>query len=325
MTKTLSGHPALQRWTTDSVPAHQRYEYYQDALGSALAPMSVTSDGDEYLNTELRTLALDQISFVRCVGTPHKATRSVEHIERSAAHSFHLMVNLAQPFNFVQRSRARIGPRESTFVDSNLTFELDLPYAYDIINLRLGEAFVKRWVPHSGVLSGRRIPFDHGWGGALSAFARQLSPEFVLRSPLPMSVISDHLGSLLALAANEIAGVLEQSVRRDRSMSERIHDRIVERCTEFSLTAADIAQSLHISVRTLHRCLAACGQTFGQMLMAARVEVAMRMLTSSLFGRVTAAEIGRRAGFSDASHFTRVFRRHTGRLPTTVRSAAKLN
>jgi transcriptional regulator GlxA family with amidase domain len=49
------------------------------------------------------------------------------------------------------------------------------------------------------------------------------------------------------------------------------------------------------------------------------------MLTSSLFNRVTTAEIGRRAGFLSASHFARVMRSQTGRTPLHLRRAAGLN
>ena len=38
-----------------------------------------------------------------------------------------------------------------------------------------------------------------------------------------------------------------------------------------------------------------------------------------LFNRITTAEIGRRSGFSDASHFTKVLRRHTGQTPRQMR------
>jgi AraC-like DNA-binding protein len=36
-----------------------------------------------------------------------------------------------------------------------------------------------------------------------------------------------------------------------------------------------------MSTRTLHRALAACGETFGSMLIEARVDLAVRMLQSS--------------------------------------------
>ena len=82
-------------------------------------------------------------------------------------------------------------------------------------------------------------------------------------------------------------------------------------------------QVFSMSTRTLHRALAACGETFGSMLIQARVDLAVRMLESPLFDRVTTAEIGRRAGCSDASPFVKVLRRHTGHTPLRVRRARR--
>ena len=44
--------------------------------------------------------------------------------------------------------------------------------------------------------------------------------------------------------------------------------------------------------------------------------------SSPLFDRVTTAEIGRRAGFSDASHFVKALRRRTGQTPLQMRRAS---
>jgi AraC-like DNA-binding protein len=74
-----------------------------------------------------------------------------------------------------------------------------------------------------------------------------------------------------------------------------------------------------MSTRTLHRSLAAHGETFGETLIAARVQAALRMLRSPLFEGSTVAEIGYRAGFLDASHFARVLRRHVGMTPLQIR------
>jgi transcriptional regulator GlxA family with amidase domain len=93
----------------------------------------------------------------------------------------------------------------------------------------------------------------------------------------------------------------------------------MQRCTEPQLAATDVAASLGISVRTLHRVCAAAKETFGEKLIEARARVALRMLTSPLFKRVTTAEIGRRAGFVSASHFARVIRSRTSRTPLELR------
>jgi AraC-like DNA-binding protein len=107
----------------------------------------------------------------------------------------------------------------------------------------------------------------------------------------------------------------------ERSLRDRIHDQIMQRCPEASLQAADVASAINVSKRTLHRALAACGETFGTMLIQSRVDLAARMLRSPLFDRLTTAEIGRRAGFSDASHFTKVMCRRTGQTPLQMRRA----
>ena len=86
-----------------------------------------------------------------------------------------------------------------------------------------------------------------------------------------------------------------------------------QRCTEWQLTAVDVAASMNVSARTLHRIFAAANETLGAALIEARASVAVRMLSSPPFNRLTTAEIGRRAGFASASHFARVIRNRTGR------------
>jgi AraC-like DNA-binding protein len=123
------------------------------------------------------------------------------------------------------------------------------------------------------------------------------------------------------LTAAELSGSRVASTPLDRSVRDQVCDHITQRCPDASLRAADVATSLNMSTRTLHRALAACGETYGAMLIQARVDLAVRMLRSPLFDRVTTAEIGRRAGFSDASHFVKVLRRRTGQTPLRVRRA----
>ncbi|HMF93399.1 MAG TPA: helix-turn-helix domain-containing protein [Vicinamibacterales bacterium] len=140
---------------------------------------------------------------------------------------------------------------------------------------------------------------------------------------MPWSVLSDQVGSLLALTASGLRSETPAYGPAVRSLHERIQECIAQRCTEPQLTAADLAASLSISVRTLHRVLAAAHATFSDQLIEARARVALRMLTSSLFNRVTTAEIGRRAGFLSASHFARVMRHRTGQTPLQLRRAVR--
>jgi AraC-like DNA-binding protein len=169
---------------------------------------------------------------------------------------------------------------------------------------------------------GERPLGDSQWGRVLANYLAQLSPEFVANAPLPQAVLIDQLGALLALTASQRSGSRPVSTPAERSVRDHVYDHIRQRCADTSLEAADIASSLNISTRTVHRALGACGDTFGAMLIQSRVDVAVRMLQSPLFDRVTTAEIGRRAGFSDASHFVKALRRRTGQTPLQMRRAS---
>lgn len=142
---------------------------------------------------------------------------------------------------------------------------------------------------------------------------RQLSAPI---GALPPSLVAEHLGSLLALALERESTETPAS----RDLATRIDEALHRRCTEPELCAGDIAATLGISIRTLHRALATRQQTFAGRLMQHRIQQARRMLESPAFDRVTTAEIGRRVGLLDPSHFVRVCRRVAGCTPQELRA-----
>jgi AraC family transcriptional regulator, positive regulator of tynA and feaB len=107
---------------------------------------------------------------------------------------------------------------------------------------------------------------------------------------------------LLALAlGQEDSG--SDSERHRNTLRERISDVIRQRYSEPGLTAATVATHLHISERTLHRCLNSAGMTFGGILNQCRMATAHRMLTDARFDRLSIGGIGLRIGLSDPSPF----------------------
>jgi AraC family transcriptional regulator, positive regulator of tynA and feaB len=74
-------------------------------------------------------------------------------------------------------------------------------------------------------------------------------------------------------------------------------------------------QELNISVRTLHRGARLRGRNVRAVVATSETSCRVALLESPLLKLMTVAEIGRRAGFSDPSHFTRVVRQRTGQTP----------
>jgi AraC-like DNA-binding protein len=313
--------PIVRLSTRDIAPA-DRHDYINWILSvtDPAAPTEWSVGASPELELEVTALKLPAVTIVSISGSPHRSVRRFGP-RRTVERTFGLNHVFSGPQNVTHGAQYRLNPGDVSFTDSRHPFEYEFLTHYKDCYVQLPEQFMRKWVRNPLVLVGRRIG-DSQWGRVLTSYMAQLSPEFVVQAPLPQAVLIDQLGALLALVASELSGTRAVSTPGERSVRDRVSDHIRQRCADTSLQAADIASSLHISTRTLHRALGTCGETFGVMLIQARVDLAMRMLQSPLFDRVTTAEIGRRAGFSDASHFVKALRRRTGQTPVQMRRAS---
>ena len=271
----------------------------------------------------MTALELPAVTIVAMSGSPQHSVRRFG-TRRTVERTFGLNLVFSGSWHVTHGTRFRLGPGDLHFIDLRHPFEYDFLTNWNDVYVRLSEQFVRRWVRNPIVL-GEQPLGDSQWGRVLGSYLAQLSPEFVVHAPLPQAVLLDQLGALLALTASERSGSQAVSTPAERSVRDHVYDHIRQRCADTSLQAADIASSLNVSTRTLHRALGTCGDTFGAMLIQARVDLAARMLQSPLFDRVTTAEVGRRAGFSDASHFVKALRRRTGQTPLQMRRARAAN
>ena len=82
-----------------------------------------------------------------------------------------------------------------------------------------------------------------------------------------------------------------------------------------------MALRLKVSVRTLHRSLAAEGTSYRRLLDQLRLDIAERHLMDD---RMSVAEVAFLVGFSELSAFHRAFKRWTGRTPVTFRAGARM-
>jgi AraC-like DNA-binding protein len=298
-------------------------DYFAAALSEATFPVGVDNADPLSFHAEVSAAILGTVSVCKAIGSPHGTFRGRSELARTDSHLFNLAMTLRSSWTAEHRGSLRMQPRDVLIFDSQYPLRTDVHNPFVAIHLVVSEPWLRRWIPNPHVLTARRIPGNSLWGLALSSYVSELSPDLVATPPLPLSVMADQVGSLIALTARALReAALVDSTPAVRSLSERILDCIAQRCTELELTATDVAKSLDISVRTLHRAFAATNATFGDKLIEARAHVALRMLTSPSFNRVTTTEVGRRAGFLSASHFARVMRNQTGSTPLHLRRAA---
>lgn len=310
----LPDDAGMLRWSTDAVEARHRLDYWAGAICECFLEMDVNSPAPERFECELLSAPLHNLRVNRVRGSAQNVFRTRAAISRSPENFYYLLCKESTPCSVAQdASSDRLLPGDLALIDSRQCYELHFPETVDTFSIQLPTDWLETWLPDPRLVMGRRIDGGSGWGLALSACVRQLSMPI---DALPGRLVADQLGSLLTLALH--CELPEPSRKQD--LASRIDEALVGRCTEPDLCASGIAAMLGISVRTLHRSLAARQRTFADRLMQHRIHRARRMLESPVFDRLTTAEIGRRAGLLDASHFIKVCKRISGFTPQELRA-----
>jgi AraC family transcriptional activator of tynA and feaB len=309
----------IRRWSTTDVPPLKRLDYFAAAVSEWILPVSIQHGDPQSFHAEMEFACLDALRVAKVSGCPLGSVRGPSELARTQEHRYNIVMALNSSWSVDHRGRLLLAAGDILICDSEYPLAAQLHGRFTALDVSVSQSWLRRWIPNPNVLVARRIVGQSPWGRALASYVSSLSPSLVAAPPLPLSVLADQVGGLLALTAGGVGAANLKYSPAIRSLHERILDCIAQRCTECELTAAQVASSVNVSLRTLHRTLAAAHQTFGAQLIQARVRVAERLLTSQLFNRVTTAEIGRRAGFLSASHFARVIRRHTGRTPLQLR------
>jgi AraC-like DNA-binding protein len=104
------------------------------------------------------------------------------------------------------------------------------------------------------------------------------------------------------------------------TFADRVRGALSDTLQDGNVTARTVAARLNVSVRTLHRALAAEGTSYMRLLDQLRLDIAERQLRDD---RMSVAEVGFLVGFSEISAFHRAFKRWTGRTPVTFRAEAR--
>lgn len=316
MGSNLSDELARQ-WSTDSVSASHRLDYWVGAICEAFLEMDCSSRQASLFEGLLTSVSVGPLSFNQVEASTQDVFRTRAGISRSAFHPFYLITQRETAWH-VRQGGHRVGlrPGDAVLVDSAQTYELHFPESVEVMSIQLPRTWVGAWLNRLEDSKPRVALRDQGWGRALSGLSLQLAHDPLSALGYPPHLLSDQLGAMLA-ASLEPSTMESLSPRQDLVMQAR---RVLRASLDRpGLTAQCVAAELGVSVRTLHRAFAAQATSFALDLRRLRLTHAAQLLSHSRLAKVTVAELGRRSGFADGSHFVREFQRHFGETPARWR------
>jgi len=307
----------IRRWSTDTVAPDQRLDYWVGAISEGFLAMDASADARQFRG-ELCSAPLGPLGVNWVRSDAQRVRRTPRGIARCREHFCYLLGDRNSTWRVAQDGReALMQPGDFVLVDSRRPYGFDFPSGPSSVSLELPLDWLARWVAEPEAHVAR--PFrgrGAGWASALAAFAMPWRPALAVAPPLPAELLTDQLGALLSLCC-----AAPPMAQHSTALHERVRAELRQRLAEPGLTAADVATAVGCSVRSLHRAMAAQGDTFAGVLMAQRMAVARQMLANPALRHVGVAEIGRRVGLLDPSHFARLCRRWLGLPPSALRSS----
>jgi len=199
----------------------------------------------------------------------------------------------------------RLGMRLSN--EATLTSTVSLARQVSTVPVTPLEVLIRHRAPVSVAGHERWFGCPVRFGADLDAIL--FAPE-LLRQPniLGDEGISRYLISHLDAELSQIS--------EDAPLVARTKDAIAQALSEGAPNMADIARSLGLSARSLHRRLAEWGMSFQTLTEETRRDLAVGLLRDE---RHSLAEIAFLTGFSEQSAFTRAFKRWLGTTPARYR------
>ena len=194
------------------------------------------------------------------------------------------------------------------------------------------EFLVTAWVRFGRLVAGRdwlpsRVCFAHQAPADISEH-RRLFGEGVLFSSgrtalhVPNTILdipNSRADTALVRMMDRYAETTLQWAPSRSTLSGRVREQLVEALSSGAPTALQVADSLNMSVRTLHRGLRQEDTSFRVLLEQLRRERAADLLTNR---RCSIAEVAFLVGFSELSAFYRAFKRWTGTTPAEFQAQA---
>lgn len=307
----------LRQWTTDVVAPAARLDYWVGAICEAFLEMDCSSREAPVFGGVLQSLAVQALSVNQVRASTQDVYRTPAGIARSRHLPFYLITQAESAWHVRQDGQvAHLRAGDVVLVDSARPYELHFPEGVGCVSLQLPRAWLGQWLAQAEVRGPRVAWRDQGWGQSLGALAVQLARDPASAQALPPALLSDHLGALLCAA-------LEPTVLPPSSAGQGLHAHLCAllraRIDQPDVSAQALAQEAGVSLRTLHRAFAAQGGTYAGTLRQMRLVRAGELLRRPQLAHVAVAEIGRRCGFADASHFARAFQRAMGMPPAQWR------
>jgi AraC-like DNA-binding protein len=307
-------------FSTCRLPEAQRLPMWREQFGRAFlrADIEPLSDLPPVAEVELR--ALPDVRFIKAVWSAVRFRRNRALV---ADGDDSISVIVSKGCTASQRDRdVALNAGDCVAVLSQEAAEVAFAEG-PLLSVFVPRAALEERASNVDDLTLRLIPRRSQALSLLVDYLKLIQNKGVLASPELRNAAASHVHTLVALALTKHASLGESNLTAIAAarLSAAL-DCIAAHFSDPELSLIKVAGSLHISPRYLQRLLEGADTSFTAHVNELRLKQAFTLLTEQSKREARISDIALRVGFSDISHFNRLFRARFGDTPSGVRTHA---
>ena len=315
--------PRLDRYSTAVVAPGMRLEYWREVMSKAVIAASASSCNRDNFRGEITSQKFSDITFNCFDSGGHQIVRLVHDFRHVHGRTFILSLQLSGRAQIEQcRRMVVLAPQSMCLVDAMQPFTVSLFGEVKRMVAALPYSLVYRHLPRVRQVGALQVDPAHPCTDLIREYVMRLStPQFAI-DRVAGELMSEHLCELLGIVVSRQLGT-ESAPSSSRQFHKTVLLAYLKRnALDPQLTPRVTARDLGMSVRSVHSLMRDIGQTFSEWVLNARVTHAHRLLQSTGVERRKIADIAATCGFSDLSHFNRMFKARVGCTPSEARALA---
>lgn len=301
----------------------RRYRRWFDEYSAKVGAREILSDPGMPFAASVEYTALGIFGLGRSSGSMIRVDRRREHVSRDGLDRFVLVVNRGGSTNekHDHSNAITVLPGCAALLDFSRPNLQVCPSGYKTVTLHLPRLPVLAAIRGIEDVVGATIPAQNQALRLLCRHADAIFDDEELSDPAVLAQAGQHLLDLAVLAFNTDRDNAE--IARHRGLRAArlaaVLRLIRARFTDPEISPAAVAAQIGISPRHLHGLLQMTGVSFSERVQELRLQRAFELLSGARRFTPKISDAAYDAGFSDLSHFNRLFRRKYGMTPTAAR------
>ncbi|NDZ14151.1 DNA-binding protein [Variovorax sp. WS11] len=308
--------------STDEVPPRERAPVWREWVWRHFGGLESELYGDSDFDGHIAASHAGEVILTRLEANRHRVLRTPQMARRSEADYLKIVAPWQGSAAVTQRGReASVRAGGWTLYDTTADYMVANPERSDHLIVMLPKAQLAVPGLPLGELVARRV----GGASGISRVALETMRNTYLELPYMSEAAARGAGELIIqlvrLSLMELAGQETPRTQRE-ALQDRIRRHVAQHLHDPALSIDGIAQALRCSKRHLHNAFAGEEDTLNGYILHQRLTRCIRALEDPANAARPITDIALASGFCNLSHFSRVFREHTGGSPSEFRRQA---